>query len=128
MKCVCNAAILDSIPVSRTLEKGCDRPVVMKFCKATNNTALEWRNYFENLPLPQWSMGRNTQDDTAVYLVAGDVTAHSMACCANSAMLFPLDMRRENFYFRGSEAAAFHFPEIFLPHSFLLLCPGEFVT
>ena len=30
------------------------------------------------------------QDGTAVYLGRGDVTAHSMACCADSAMMFPL--------------------------------------
>ena len=27
---------------------------------------------------------------TAIYLGAGDMTAHSMACCADSAMMFPL--------------------------------------
>lgn len=35
-------------------------------------------------------VGWNMQGGTAVYLGAGDVTAHSMACCANSAMMFPL--------------------------------------
>ena len=30
------------------------------------------------------------QGGTAVYLGVGDVTAHSMACCADSAMMFPL--------------------------------------
>ena len=32
----------------------------------------------------------NMQGGTAVYLGTGDVTAHSMACCADSAMMFPL--------------------------------------
>lgn len=35
-------------------------------------------------------VGWNMQGGTAVYLGAGDVTAHSMACCADSAMMFPL--------------------------------------
>ena len=35
-------------------------------------------------------MGWNMQGGTAVYLGSGDVTAHSMACCADSAMMFPL--------------------------------------
>lgn len=35
-------------------------------------------------------VGWNMQSGTAVYLGAGDVTAHSMACCADSAMMFPL--------------------------------------
>lgn len=35
-------------------------------------------------------VGWNMQDGTAVYLGRGDVTAHSMACCADSAMMFPL--------------------------------------
>ena len=36
-------------------------------------------------------VGWNMQGGTAVYLGAGDVTAHSMACCADSAMMFPLE-------------------------------------
>ena len=35
-------------------------------------------------------VGWNMPGGTAVYLGAGDVTAHSMACCADSAMMFPL--------------------------------------
>lgn len=35
-------------------------------------------------------VGWNMQGGTAVYLGAGDVTAHSMTCCTNSAMMFPL--------------------------------------
>ena len=35
-------------------------------------------------------VGWNMQGGTAVYLGSGDVTAHSMACCADSAMMFPL--------------------------------------
>ncbi len=35
-------------------------------------------------------VGWNMRGGTAVYLGAGDVTAHSMACCADSAMMFPL--------------------------------------
>ena len=35
-------------------------------------------------------VGWNMQGGTAVYLGAGDVAAHSMACCADSAMMFPL--------------------------------------
>ena len=35
-------------------------------------------------------VGWNMQDGTAVYLGTGDVTAHSMVCCADSAMMFPL--------------------------------------
>ena len=35
-------------------------------------------------------VGWNMQGGTAVYLGAGDVTAHSMACCADSAMMLPL--------------------------------------
>lgn len=35
-------------------------------------------------------VGWNMQGGIAVYLGAGDVTAHSMACCADSAMMFPL--------------------------------------
>lgn len=35
-------------------------------------------------------VGWNMRDGTAVYLGAGDVTVHSMACCADSAMMFPL--------------------------------------
>ena len=40
-------------------------------------------------------VGWNMQDGTAVYLGTGDVTAHSMACCADSAMMFPLGIQRE---------------------------------
>ena len=35
-------------------------------------------------------VGWNMQGGTAVYLGAGDVTVHSMACCADSSMMFPL--------------------------------------
>ena len=35
-------------------------------------------------------MGWNMGGGTAVYLGAGDVTVHSMTCCADSAMMFPL--------------------------------------
>ena len=35
-------------------------------------------------------VGWNMHGGTAVYLGTGDVTAHSMACCADSAMMFPL--------------------------------------
>ena len=35
-------------------------------------------------------IGWNMRDSTAVYLGAGDMTAHSTACCADSAMMFPL--------------------------------------
>ena len=35
-------------------------------------------------------VGWNMRGGTAVYLGAGDVTVHSMACCADSAMMFPL--------------------------------------
>lgn len=35
-------------------------------------------------------VGWNMQGGTAVYLGAGDLTVHSAACCAESAMLFPL--------------------------------------
>ena len=35
-------------------------------------------------------VGWNMRGGTAVYLGAGDLTAHSAACCADSAMLFPL--------------------------------------
>ena len=35
-------------------------------------------------------VGWNMQGGTAVYLGAGDMTVHSMACCADSAMMFPL--------------------------------------
>ena len=35
-------------------------------------------------------VGWNMQGGTAVYLGTGDVTAHSMACYADSAMMFPL--------------------------------------
>lgn len=35
-------------------------------------------------------VGWNMQGGTAVYLGAGDVTVHSMACCADSAMMLPL--------------------------------------
>ena len=35
-------------------------------------------------------VGWNMQDGTAVYLGTGDVTARSMACCADSAMMFRL--------------------------------------
>lgn len=35
-------------------------------------------------------VGWNMRGGTAVYLGAGDVTAHSMACCADSVMMFPL--------------------------------------
>lgn len=35
-------------------------------------------------------VGWNMQGGAAVYLGAGDVTAHSMACCSDSAMMFPL--------------------------------------
>ena len=54
-------------------------------------------------------VGWNMQDGTAVYLGTGDVTAHSMACCADSAMMFPLtDMQREVSISVGSETALFH--------------------
>lgn len=35
-------------------------------------------------------VGWNMLGGTSVYLGAGDMTAHSMACCADSAMMFPL--------------------------------------
>lgn len=35
-------------------------------------------------------VGWNLQDRTAVYLGAGDLTLHDMACCADSGMIFPL--------------------------------------
>lgn len=35
-------------------------------------------------------VGWNMRGGTAVYLGAGDLTAHSSACCADSAMMFPL--------------------------------------
>lgn len=35
-------------------------------------------------------IGWNMQGGTAVYLGAGDLTAHSTVCCAESAMMFPL--------------------------------------
>lgn len=35
-------------------------------------------------------VGWNMRDGTAVYLGAGDLTAHSAACCAHSAMMLPL--------------------------------------
>lgn len=35
-------------------------------------------------------VGWNMRGGTAVYLGAGDVTVHSMACCADSSMMFPL--------------------------------------
>lgn len=35
-------------------------------------------------------VGWNMQGGTAVYLGAGDLTVHSMACCADSTMMFPL--------------------------------------
>ena len=35
-------------------------------------------------------VGWNMRGGTAVYLGAGDLTAHSMACCADSTMMFPL--------------------------------------
>lgn len=35
-------------------------------------------------------VGWNMHDGTAVYLGAGDLTLHSMQCCANSVMTFPL--------------------------------------
>lgn len=35
-------------------------------------------------------VGWNMQGNTAVYLGAGDISVHSTACCAHSAMMFPL--------------------------------------
>lgn len=35
-------------------------------------------------------IGWNMRDGIAIYLGAGDLTAHSMACCADSDMMFPL--------------------------------------
>ena len=35
-------------------------------------------------------MGWNMRGGTAIYLGSGDLTAHSMACCSNSTMMFPL--------------------------------------
>lgn len=35
-------------------------------------------------------VGWNLRGGTAIYLGAGDLTAHSAACCADSAMLFPV--------------------------------------
>lgn len=35
-------------------------------------------------------VGWNMRGGTAVYLGAGDITVHSMACCADSAMMFPV--------------------------------------
>ena len=35
-------------------------------------------------------VGWNMRGGTAIYLGSGDITAHSMACCADSAMMFPL--------------------------------------
>ena len=58
-------------------------------------------------------VGWNMQGGTAVYLGTGDVTAHSMACCADSAMMFPLGYSEGNFHFRGSETALFHLPGSF---------------
>ena len=39
---------------------------------------------------PLFLLAGPSSHHTAVYLGAGDVTAHSMACCADSAMMFPL--------------------------------------
>lgn len=36
-------------------------------------------------------IGWNMRHDLSVYLGAGDLTIHSAACCADSAMMFPLD-------------------------------------
>ena len=35
-------------------------------------------------------IGWNMRGGTAIYLGSGDLTVHSMACCADSAMMFPL--------------------------------------
>ena len=35
-------------------------------------------------------IGWNMRGGTAIYLGSGDLTAHSMACCSNSTMMFPL--------------------------------------
>ena len=35
-------------------------------------------------------VGWNMRGGTAIYLGAGDLTAHSMACCADSTMMFPV--------------------------------------
>ena len=35
-------------------------------------------------------IGWNMRGGTAIYLGAGDISVHSMACCADSAMMFPL--------------------------------------
>ena len=35
-------------------------------------------------------IGWNMRGGTAIYLGSGDLTVHSMACCSNSTMMFPL--------------------------------------
>ena len=53
-------------------------------------------------------VGWNMQGGTAVYLGVGDVTAHSMACCADSAMMFPLG------YSEGISISVDELPFLFL--------------
>ena len=53
-------------------------------------------------------VGWNMQDGTAVYLGTGDVTAHSMACCADSAMMFPLGYSADRSEASACISAALH--------------------
>lgn len=57
-------------------------------------------------------VGWNMQGGTAVYLGPGDVAIHSAACCAQSAMMFPLGYARGLSLSMDLSALADHCPEI----------------
>lgn len=63
-------------------------------------------------------VGWNMRGGTAVYLGAGDLTAHSSACCADSAMMFPLGYAEGNSHPNPSELSNCYQ----LPCAYFCLC------
>lgn len=57
-------------------------------------------------------VGWNMRGDTAIYLGAGDMAAHSTACCADSHMLFPLGYAQGISFSVDLSCLAAHCPDI----------------
>lgn len=57
-------------------------------------------------------VGWNMREGTAIYLGAGDITVHSAACCADSAMMFPLGYAEGISFSVDIPSLASHCPDI----------------
>lgn len=57
-------------------------------------------------------VGWNMREGTAIYLGAGDIAVHSAACCADSAMMFPLGYAEGISFSVDIPSFAAHCPEI----------------